>query len=148
MTPGHTLGTVSLLFNTHQGSKVHRTLLWGGTAFNFGRQPNRMERLQAYIDATARVRDVARTQNVDVFISNHSGYDQAVEKLARVQQAGHSGHPARRRALGRWRLDFGLALLGCGGAQGRWGQTVLKKGFRPGSPQLWVLKGGVNCFRQ
>lgn len=98
MTPGHTMGTVSLLFSARQGSQVHRTLLWGGTSFNFGRQPNRMERLQAYIDATARVRDVARAQNVDVFISNHNGFDQAVEKLALMQQTGQSQHPARNRS--------------------------------------------------
>jgi metallo-beta-lactamase class B len=91
MTPGHTLGTVSLLFNAHQGSKVHRTLLWGGTAFNFGRQPDRMVRLKAYIDATARARDIARTQNVEVFISNHNGYDEAVEKLAKMEKAKGAG---------------------------------------------------------
>lgn len=102
LTPGHTMGTVSLLFNARQGSKVHRTLLWGGTAFNFGKQPDRMVRLQAYIDATARVRDIARTQNVEVFISNHNGYDQAVEKLAEMKNGSNPfviGSTTTQRAL-------------------------------------------------
>ena len=58
-TPGHTMGTVSLLFDVRDGSKTHRALLWGGTAFNFGRSPNRLERLDAYIEATDRVRALA-----------------------------------------------------------------------------------------
>ncbi len=102
LTPGHTMGTVSLLFNARQGSKVHRTLLWGGTAFNFGKQPDRMVRLKAYIDATARVRDIARTQNVEVFISNHNGYDQAVEKLAEMKNGSNPfviGSTTTQRAL-------------------------------------------------
>ncbi len=81
LTPGHTLGTISLLFDVRQGSQVHRALLWGGTAFNFGNRPERMARIDAYIDATARVKEIAATQNVSVFISNHNAYDQALEKL-------------------------------------------------------------------
>ena len=45
------------------------------------------------------MRDVARAQNVDVFISNHNGFDQAVEKLALMQQTGQSQHPARNRSV-------------------------------------------------
>ncbi|MFH5927120.1 MBL fold metallo-hydrolase [Roseomonas xinghualingensis] len=86
-TPGHTLGTLSLLFTVRQGRQEHRALLWGGTAFNFGAQPDRLRRLRGYIDATARVRDIARQQKVDVFISNHAGYDEAIGKLATKQSA-------------------------------------------------------------
>jgi len=86
-TPGHTMGTLSLLFTVRQGGQEHRALLWGGTAFNFGAQPDRLTRLQGYIDATARVREIARRQNVDVFISNHAGYDGAIAKLAAMPGA-------------------------------------------------------------
>jgi metallo-beta-lactamase class B len=79
VTPGHTMGTISLLFDAWSGSQKHRALLWGGTAFNFGKKP---ERMQAYIDATARTLKIAKLQGVDVFISNHNRYDGAVEKLA------------------------------------------------------------------
>ncbi|MBI0534317.1 MBL fold metallo-hydrolase [Roseomonas sp. KE2513] len=90
VTPGHTRGTISLLFTVRQGGQEHRALLWGGTAFNFGAQPDRMERLQGYIDATARLRDIARQRNVDVFISNHAGYDEAITKLAAMPSAGRN----------------------------------------------------------
>jgi metallo-beta-lactamase class B len=100
ITPGHTMGTISPIFDVRLGSQKHRALLWGGTAFNFGRNP---ERLQAYIDATARTREIARQQGVDVLISNHSGYDGAVEKLAAVTAGGTNpfvlGAPTVERAL-------------------------------------------------
>ncbi|MGV7213742.1 MBL fold metallo-hydrolase [Bradyrhizobium sp. UFLA05-112] len=79
ITPGHTMGTISPLFDVRSGSQKHRALLWGGTGFNFGKKP---ERMQAYIDATARARGLAKEQGVDVFISNHEHFDGALAKLA------------------------------------------------------------------
>lgn len=103
LTPGHTMGTVSLAFDVYDQDRKHRALLWGGTSFNFGKQPNRMERLQAYIDATGRVRDLAARQNIDVFISNHAGFDLADVKLAKMQTGGPNpfvlGVDSTRRAL-------------------------------------------------
>jgi len=100
ITPGHTMGTISPIFDVHLGSQKHRALLWGGTAFNFGRNP---ERLQAYVDATARTREIAKQQGVDVLISNHSGYDGSVEKLAALGAGGTNpfvlGAPTVERAL-------------------------------------------------
>ena len=43
-TPGHTMGTLSLIFPVREGSRTHLALLWGGTAFNFGRQPDRLRK--------------------------------------------------------------------------------------------------------
>jgi metallo-beta-lactamase class B len=85
LTPGHTVGTISLLFDVRQGRQTHRAFLWGGTAFNFGMRPERMTRIQSYIDATDKARRMALTQNIEVFISNHNGYDEAVEKLAKMR---------------------------------------------------------------
>lgn len=85
LTPGHTVGTISLLFDVHQGQKTYRTFLWGGTAFNFGMRPERMSRIKSYIDATDKARQIALQQNIEVFISNHNGYDEAVEKLATIR---------------------------------------------------------------
>jgi metallo-beta-lactamase class B len=100
VTPGHTMGTISPLFDVWSGSQKHRALLWGGTAFNFGKNP---ERLQAYIDSTARALKIARQQGVDVFISNRSQYDHAVEKLAEKNADGPNpfvlGEATVQRAL-------------------------------------------------
>jgi metallo-beta-lactamase class B len=100
VTPGHTMGTISPLFDVWSGSQKHRALLWGGTAFNFGKKP---DRLQAYIDSTARALKVAKQQGVDVFISNHDHYDHAVEKLAEKKADGPNpfvlGEATVQRAL-------------------------------------------------
>ncbi len=100
ITPGHTMGTISPLFDVWSGSQKHRALLWGGTAFNFGRKP---ERLQLYIDATARTREIANQQGIDVFISNHNLYDDSVAKLVAKTSDGPNpfvlGAPAVQRAL-------------------------------------------------
>lgn len=93
LTPGHTMGTVSLLFDVREGARRHRALLWGGTAFNFQRSPDRMQRLQAYIDQTDRVRRLVQAQGVDVFISNHDIFDEAVNKLQARQQGGTGRNP-------------------------------------------------------
>jgi metallo-beta-lactamase class B len=85
ITPGHTMGTISPMFDVWSGSRKHRALLWGGISFNFGRKP---ERLQAYVEATARVREIAKQQRVDVLISNHSQFDSAVDKLAAISSGG------------------------------------------------------------
>lgn len=78
VTPGHTLGTISPVFEVRQGGRTHRVLLWGGTAFNFG---NNVPRLQGYIDATERLASIAQAQGIDVMLSNHAGYDSTVPKL-------------------------------------------------------------------
>jgi metallo-beta-lactamase class B len=100
ITPGHTMGTISPIFDVWSGSQKHRALLWGGTGFNFGKQP---ERMQAYIDSTARTRDIAKQQGVDVFISNHNSYDGAVDKLGVKASGGANpfvlGAPTVQRAL-------------------------------------------------
>lgn len=99
-TPGHTMGTISLLFPVRRGSETHQALLWGGTAFNFGRQP---DRLRAYIESTARTREFAQQKGTDVFISNHNAYDKVVEKLASMKPAAKNpfvlGAPTVQRAL-------------------------------------------------
>jgi metallo-beta-lactamase class B len=100
ITPGHTMGTISPIFDVSSGSQKHRVMLWGGTGFVFGKNP---ERMQAYIESSARARDIARQQGVDVLISNHNQFDGAVEKLAAKTADGPNpfvlGAPAVQRAL-------------------------------------------------
>ncbi len=90
-TPGHSPGTISLLFDVREGGRTHRALLWGGTSFNFNRRPDRMARIAAYIEGTRRAKQVAARENVTVMLSNHAGFDEADLKLARLGAAG--GNP-------------------------------------------------------
>lgn len=78
LTPGHTIGTISPIFLVRDGAKNHVAMLWGGTAFNFGRKP---DRLRQYIASAERARTIARERGVDVLISNHDRYDGVNSKL-------------------------------------------------------------------
>lgn len=91
-TPGHTLGTLSPIFEVRAGDKRHRAVIWGGTGFNFGRD---LARLDAYIASTDRMQQLVREHRVDVLLSNHPSFDGTVAKLARVRggTAANAPHP-------------------------------------------------------
>jgi metallo-beta-lactamase class B len=89
-TPGHTAGTISPVFDVKTGGQTHRAMIWGGTAFNFGRD---IPRLDSYIGATSRMMRLADEQNIDVMLSNHPGYDNTIPKLAQMAAPGASGNP-------------------------------------------------------
>lgn len=90
VTPGHTLGTISPVFDVKFQGRTHKAMLWGGTSFNFGRD---MGRLDDYIAQTERMRQVAARQGVDVLLSNHPGYDGTLGKLASLRTRPASANP-------------------------------------------------------
>ena len=81
VTPGHTLGTISPVFEVRSGGRSWRAMVWGGTSFNFGRD---LRRLDAYIAAADRMREIARTEKVEVLLSNHPANDLTVSRLAAI----------------------------------------------------------------
>ncbi len=89
ITGGHTLGTLSTVFDLKSGASRHRAMLWGGTAFNFGRDIPRMD---LYIAATARMAQIAKEQGISVMLSNHPDYDGTVAKLP-LAVAGGGANP-------------------------------------------------------
>ena len=91
VTPGHTLGTISLIFPVKDGQQKHMAAMWGGTGLNFG--PN-IERLQMYTDSAARFKQLADNKAVDVFLSNHPTRDNSVERMqALLQRQIDQPHP-------------------------------------------------------
>lgn len=90
-TPGHTPGTISLIFQVFDNGTPHMAALWGGTGFNFG--PDNV-RLRQYAESAARFGEIAYQQGVDVFLSNHPNRDSSIEKMARLnQRAPEDPHP-------------------------------------------------------
>jgi metallo-beta-lactamase class B len=81
--PGHTLGTLATVFTVHDHGEPHRAVAWGGTAYNFGPLP---ERLQLYADTTVKYRDILKQENADVLLSNHVAFDSAVAKMAALKE--------------------------------------------------------------
>jgi metallo-beta-lactamase class B len=91
LTPGHTEGTVSLIFPVRDGSARHTAVTWGGTSFNFG--PIR-ERLMAYERSATRFSGLIAKANADVILSNHTAFDRTPIHLPtlRTRRAGER-HP-------------------------------------------------------
>lgn len=114
LTPGHTLGTISPVFDVRSGGQTHRAMLWGGTSFNFGKD---LPRLGSYIDATRRMSTVVSAQKIDVLVSNHSAIDSSQAKLAALRQPGATAMP-HPFVLGTPTVERALNVMGeCAQAQ-------------------------------
>jgi metallo-beta-lactamase class B len=81
LTPGHTPGTITTVFTAKDGSISHRAMLWGGTAFNFGKVAPQM---RSYVASADRMADLAAREKVDVILSNHVRYDAGLERMAKL----------------------------------------------------------------
>lgn len=111
ITPGHTLGTITPTFEVKHAGRTHKVLLWGGTAFNFGKD---VPRLQGYIDATERMARIAREQGIDVLLSNHPANDGTVERIEALKK----GAPSNPFVIGTDAVVRGLGIMGaCAKAQ-------------------------------
>ena len=78
LTPGHTPGTISTIFQVKDRGTAHTVATWGGTAFNFAPKP---ENFTPYIASAQRFRDIATKAGADVLLSNHTMYDGTKQKV-------------------------------------------------------------------
>ena len=74
LTPGHTLGTLSLIFPVKDNGKTIQVAYSGGMGFNFPRSP---ERFDTYIASAQKFGAAAKAAGATIVLSNHSMYDQA-----------------------------------------------------------------------
>jgi metallo-beta-lactamase class B len=74
LTPGHTLGTLSMLFPVKDNGKTLEVAYSGGMGFNF---PRSQERFDTYINSATKFADAAKAAGATIVLSNHSMYDQA-----------------------------------------------------------------------
>jgi metallo-beta-lactamase class B len=102
VTPGHTLGTVSSVFPVKDGNTTHMAAYWGGTAFNWVRDPAGYitpERpakfwFDNYADSAQRFSALAARAGADVILSNHGKYDDTPDKLGALdRRAPGEPHP-------------------------------------------------------
>jgi metallo-beta-lactamase class B len=91
VTPGHTPGTISSLIPIKDGNQRHLAGMWGGVGFNFQRTP---EAFRTYGASARRFQDIAAKAGVDVLITNHSGQDKTLDKIAALKGRRPGGpHP-------------------------------------------------------
>jgi len=105
--PGHTLGTLATVFTVHDHGEAHRAVAWGGTAYNFGPLP---DRLQLYSDTTVKYRDVLAQEKADVLLSNHVAYDAAIAKMAALK--GRKPGDPNPYVIGQDAVQRFLTILG------------------------------------
>ncbi len=77
-TPGHTPGTLSMIFTVKDNGKPLTVAYSGGTAFNF---PSTAAKFDMYIKSQAKMAAAAAAANATVFLSNHSEFDLATTKI-------------------------------------------------------------------
>jgi metallo-beta-lactamase class B len=88
-TPGHTPGTLSLLFTVKDNGKPLNVAYSGGTAFNF---PSTAANFDIYIKSQLKMAAAAAASNASILMSNHTEFDNAVPKI-KMLAARKPGEP-------------------------------------------------------
>jgi metallo-beta-lactamase class B len=94
-TPGHTPGTLSYTFTVKDNGRPLTVAYSGGTAFNFvNNAPDPgIRNFQIYIDSQRHIAERAKAAGATVLLSNHSEFDDAVDKIRMIAGRGSGPHP-------------------------------------------------------
>lgn len=95
LTPGHTPGTMSYTFTVLDNGKPLNVAYSGGTAFNFvNNTPDPgIKNFQTHIDSQKHIASKAAETKASVLLSNHSEFDNAVNKNRMLAGRGNGSHP-------------------------------------------------------
>ncbi len=112
-TPGHTPGTLSYTFTVFDDGRPVNVAYSGGTAFNFvNNTPDPgIENFQSYIDAQQHIAEQAAATGATEILSNHSEFDNAVNRNRMLAGRGDGPHPYE---LGEeWVQRYFQVMQGC-----------------------------------
>jgi metallo-beta-lactamase class B len=90
LTPGHTLGTISMIFQVKDKGRPITVAYSGGTAFNF---PASATRYETYIASQKKLAKAAADAGATVLLSNHSQFDNAYDLAQIAQLPRAAGEP-------------------------------------------------------
>jgi metallo-beta-lactamase class B len=127
LTPGHTPGTLSYTFAVLGHGKRVNVAYSGGTAFNFvNNTPDPgIKNFQTYIDSQKRMAGHAAATGATVLLSNHSEFDNAVNKNRMLAGRGDGAHPYEIGS--EWVQRYFQVMQGCArAAQIRLEQKVVE----------------------
>jgi metallo-beta-lactamase class B len=83
LIPGHTPGSLGLVFPVQDGGVTHMAALFGGTVLLPGRMA--VAGLQQYLGSVRHFGEVTARMKVDVELQNHPIYDDIVPRLAQLK---------------------------------------------------------------
>lgn len=72
LTPGHTPGNLSYIFQVKDNGRTHTAALWGGTGLNADKAS-----LTDYVASAKRFAELARQAGADIILSNHTAWDRS-----------------------------------------------------------------------
>jgi metallo-beta-lactamase class B len=95
LTPGHTPGTLSYTFTVLDHGQPVNVVYSGGTAFNFvNNKPDPgIRNFEIYIESQRKLAEQAQATHASVLLSNHSEFDQAVDRNRMLAGRGDGPHP-------------------------------------------------------
>jgi metallo-beta-lactamase class B len=89
ITPGHTPGTISVVFPVKDKGTPHLAALWGGVGLNTDQ-----EAVQTYIRSNQRFSGIVKQAGADIILANHTDWDRSKINLpALAQRAPGSANP-------------------------------------------------------
>jgi metallo-beta-lactamase class B len=96
LTPGHTPGSISVIFPVKDGRQTHVAAEWGGTGYNFTVSPDKPRRFwfETYLKSVEHFRDAARKAGADAVVANHWHFDGSATRLpAMAKRKAGDPHP-------------------------------------------------------
>jgi len=113
LTPGHTPGTLSYTFTVRDRGRPVNVAYSGGTAFNFvNNTPDPgIRNFQTYIESQQKMAAKAAAVGATVLLSNHSEFDNAVNKNRMLAGRGNGPHPYEIGA--DWIQRYFKVMQGC-----------------------------------
>jgi metallo-beta-lactamase class B len=72
LTPGHTPGNISSIFQVKDNGRTHTVALWGGTGLNADKAS-----LTDYVASAKRFAEIAKAAGATIILSNHTDWDRS-----------------------------------------------------------------------
>jgi metallo-beta-lactamase class B len=72
LTPGHTPGTISVVFPVKDNGTPHLAALWGGVGLNADK-----EAVETYIRSNQRFSGIVKQAGADIILANHTDWDRS-----------------------------------------------------------------------
>ncbi len=86
ITPGHTPGTLSVVFPVKDRGAMHVAALWGGVGLNADR-----ESVETYIASARRFSGIVKDAGADIILSNHTDWDRSKINLPMLAKGAPAG---------------------------------------------------------